>query len=124
MFQNLRFAARMLLKESGFTGIAIVTLALGIGATSATFSLIQGVLLTPPPYQQPDRLVLITTTRGDGQEMSGARGWPAMQWLDWQKQAKSLEAVAAYGWTFNFLVRDDGSESMEGMRVTTDYFRA
>jgi putative ABC transport system permease protein len=47
-----------------------------------------------------------------------------MQWLDWQKQAKSFEAIGAYGWTFNFLVRNEGSESMEGMWVTADYFRA
>ena len=124
MFRDLRFGVRMLIKQPGFTVIAVLTLAIGIGATSAIFSLIQGVLLTPPPYQQPQRLVLISTARGDGQRMSAARGWPAMQWLDWQKQAKSFEAVGAYGWTFNFLVRNDGTESMEGMWVTTDYFRA
>ncbi len=124
MFRDLRFGVRMLTKQPGFTVIAVLTLALGIGATSAIFSLIQGVLLTPPPYRQPQKLVLISTARGDGQQMAGTRGWPAMQWLDWQTQAKSFEAIGAYGWTFNFLVRNEGSESMEGMWVTTDYFRA
>ena len=124
MFRDLRFGVRMLIKEPAFTLIAVLTLALGIGATSAIFSLIQGVLLTPPPYKQPQRLVLISTSRSDGQQMPAARGWPAMQWLDWQKQAKSFESIGAYGWTFNFLVRNDGSESMEGMFVTPDYFRA
>ncbi len=124
MFRDLRFGVRMLFKQPGFTVIAVLTLALGIGATSAIFSLIQGVLLTPPPYRQPQKLVLISTARNDGQQTGGARGWPAMQWLDWQRQAKSFEAIGAYGWTFNFLVRDEGSESMEGMWVTADYFRA
>jgi putative ABC transport system permease protein len=114
----------MLTRQPGFTMIAVLTLALGIGATSAIFSLIQGVLLTPPPYRQPQKLVLISAAASDGQQLASARGWPAMQWLDWQKQAKSFEAIGAYGWTFNFLVRDEGSESMEGMWVTTDYFRA
>ena len=50
---ELRFAIRMLLKQPGFSLIAALTLALGIGATSAVFSLIQGVLLTPPPYENP-----------------------------------------------------------------------
>jgi putative ABC transport system permease protein len=123
MFQDFRFGVRMLLKQPAFTLIATLTLSLGIGATSAVFSLIQGVLLTPPPYQQPKRMALITTARTDGQQTADTRGWPAAQWLEWQKEAKSFEAIAAYGWTFNFLVMDDGSESLEGMFVTKDYFR-
>src|SRR6195256_5133846 len=109
MYQDLRFAVRMLLKQPGFTLIAVLTLALGIGATSAVFSLIQGVLLTPPPYRQPEQLVLIPAARTDGQQAARPRGWPAAQWLEWGKQAKSFDAIAAYGWSFNFLVWDDGS---------------
>ena len=122
MIQDLRFGVRMLLKQPAFSLIAILTLALGIGATSAVFSLIEGVLLTPPPYRQPQRLVLIPGARADGQPMTNSPGWPPMQWLDWQKEAKSLEAIAAYDWSFNFLVLPEGSESMEGMWVTRDYF--
>jgi putative ABC transport system permease protein len=123
MIQDVRFGVRMLLKQPGFSLIAVLTLALGIGATSAVFSLIQGVLLTPPPYQQPQQLVLISSARTDGQQMGHARGWAAAQWMEWQKEAKSFHAIAAYAWTFSFLVRSDGSESMEGMAVTADYFR-
>ena len=123
MLQDLRFAVRMLLKQPGFSLIAVLTLALGIGATAAVFSLIQGVLLTTPPYRQPDRLVLIPTARTDGRQMERPRGWAAAQWMEWQKEAKSLEAIAAYSWSFNFLVLSDGSESLEGMWVTKDYFR-
>lgn len=79
MLRDLRFAVRMLLKETGFTTIAVFNLAVGIGATSAVFSLIQGVLLTPPPYRQPERLVLIPSTRIEGQQMAEQRAWPAAQ---------------------------------------------
>jgi putative ABC transport system permease protein len=123
MIQDLKFGARMLLKQPGVTLIAVLTLALGIGATSAVFSLIQGVLLTPPPYDQPDRLVLIPSARTDGQQMARPRGWPSAQWTEWNKEAKSFNGIAAYGWTFNFLIDGEGSESLEGMVVTRDYFR-
>jgi len=121
MRRDMRFAIRMLLKQPGFSLIAVITLALGIGATSAVFSLIQGVLLTPPPYKKPQQVVLVPTARTDGQTQENPRGWPAQQWTEWQKEAKSFEGIAAYGWTFNFLVRDDGSQSVEGMEVTKDY---
>jgi putative ABC transport system permease protein len=118
---DLKFAIRQLLKNPGFTAVAVLTLALGIGASSTVFSLVQGVLLTPPPYPQPDRLVLITPTRADGQRYT--RGWPAAQWQEWKTESKSFEAIAGYGWTFNFLVLTDGSQSIEGLMVTPDYFK-
>jgi putative ABC transport system permease protein len=122
MLQDVRFGLRLLAKQPGFAAIAVVTLALGIGATAAVFSLIEGVLLTPPPYKDPERLVLIQAVRSDGRQLTGFRRWPAQQWLEWQREARSFEAIGAYGWTFNFLVSEDGSESMEGMSVTRDYF--
>jgi len=123
MLRELRFAFRMLLKQPGFSLIAALTLALGIGATAAVFSLIQAVLLTPPPYQKPEQLVLIPAARLDGQKMDSPRGWAAQQWLEWQKEAPSFSGIAAYNWDFNFLISNDGSQSMQGMDVTKDYFR-
>ena len=120
--QDVRFGLRMMRKQPGFTAIAVLTLALGIGATAAVFSLIQGVLLTPPPYRQPQQLMVVSAAPSDGKAQAGVRVWPAGQWLDWQKQSKTFEGIAGYAWTFNFLVRPEGSESLEGMIVSTNFF--
>jgi putative ABC transport system permease protein len=122
MLADLRFALRLLRKQPAFSLVAVLTLALGIGATAAVFSLIQGVLLTPPPYRDPQRLILIPAARLDGR-VAAPRGWPAAQWTEWRTEAKSLESLAGYSWTFTFLVDDVGSESLEGMVVSGDYFR-
>jgi hypothetical protein len=122
-FQDLRYGLRMLWKSPAFTVVAALTLALGIGATSAVFSLIQGVLLTPPPYQKPQQLMLIQTVRTDGQKMDSPRGWAAQQWMEWNEKVGSFQGIAGYDWTFNFLIRNDGSQSMQGMEVSKDYFR-
>jgi putative ABC transport system permease protein len=120
MLTDLRLCLRMLLKQPGFTLLAVLTLAVGIGATSAVFSLVHGVLLTPPPYRRPEKLALVHSLGSDGQP--SRQGWAALQWMEWQKEAKSLAGVAAYDWTFNFLIDNDGSESMQGMVVTREYF--
>jgi putative ABC transport system permease protein len=120
MRDDLRFAFRQLRKNPGFAAIAVVTLALGIGTSAAMFGLIQGVLLSPPPYTNPDRIVLIAPVRLDGRPHT--RGATTGQWISW-RQARSLEPPAIYGWTFNFLVRPDGSLSMGGLFVTPGYFQ-
>jgi putative ABC transport system permease protein len=122
MWRDFRFGARMLRKQPGFTILSVLTLALGIGATAAVFSLIQGVLLSPPPYREPEKLILVDSARTDQVLAQSPRGWAPLQWMGW-REARSLESVAAYAWTFNFLVLDDGSESLQGMAVTSEYFR-
>jgi len=121
MFDDVRFGWRKLRQQPGFTAVAVLTLALGIGATSAVFSLVQGVLLTPPPYRDPDRLALIQPAPTEGRPIN-ARRWSAAQWTEWQRDSKAFEAFAGYGWAFNFMVLDEGSESLEGMFVSKDYF--
>ncbi len=120
---DLRYGVRMLRKSPGFSLMAVLTLALGIGATSAVFTLIQGVLLTPPPYPKPQQLMLISSARTDGKKMDDPRGWPSQQWREWNEKAASFQGIAGYGWLFNFLIRNDGSQSMQGMTVSKDYFR-
>jgi putative ABC transport system permease protein len=122
MSRDLAIAVRMLRKRPGFTLVAVATLALGIGATAAVFSLIQGVLLTPPPYERPERIVLVTPVAADPEQTGRVPDWAAEHWLAWQEQSSTLQSIAAYGWTFNFLVSEDGSEALEGLLVTPDYF--
>lgn len=123
MVKNLHSNIRALLKQPSFAVIALLTLALGIGATSAVFSLVQGVLLTPPPYHHPERLALVLPARSDGRPAADSEGWAALQWLEWRKQAKSFASIAGYDWSFNFIILQSGSTSVEGMWVTKDYFR-
>jgi putative ABC transport system permease protein len=122
MRDDVRLGWRKLRQEPSFAAIAVLTLALGIGATSAVFSLVQGVLLTPLPYEEPGRLVLVQRARADGQPGPPQR-WSAAQWMDWPRESKTFEAMAGYAWAFNFLVADEGSESLEGMFVSKDFFK-
>ncbi len=120
MIDDIRVALRQLRKNPGFAAIAIVTLALGIGTAAAMFGLIQGALLSPPPYADPGRVVLISPVRTDGRPYT--RGATIGQWLAWRR-AQTIEPPAIYGWTFNFLVLPDGSRSMGGMVVTPNFFQ-
>ena len=79
MTEDVRYALRQIRKSPGFAAAAIVTLALGIGAAAAMFGLIDGVLLSPPPYAAPDRLVLVSPTRLDGRPYT--QGTWFAQWL-------------------------------------------
>ena len=119
MIEDVRFAFRQLRKNPGFAIIAVMTLGLGIGAAAAIFGLIEGVLLSPPPYAEPDRLVLMAPARTDGRPFD--QGSTVGEWMAWRRSA-SIDPPALYRWTFNFLVRDDGSESLGGMVVTRNYF--
>lgn len=120
LLRDVRFGARGLGKNPGFVGIAVLTLALGSGATSSVFSLIQGVLLTPPPYPRPERIIMTRPARADGQPYLGGP-WTE-QWTGWEKESKSFEAMAGYDWTFDYLILPDGGEAVSGLEVTSDYF--
>src|SRR5262245_46080610 len=102
MLTDLRFAIRQFVKNPGFTVIAVLSLALGIGATTAVFSLLTGTLLRSTPYAAADELVFVTPEKLDGSAFNDSAN--AAQVVAWQK-ASSFSGVAPYRWTFNFLDR-------------------
>jgi putative ABC transport system permease protein len=105
LWQDLRFSLRILAKRPGFTFIVVLTLALGIGATTAIFSLIYGILLRPFPYREPDRLARIQTVFA---KPGGAtRGSSLRDVEDWRKLNRTLDDLGAYT-TFDSDLRGDG----------------
>jgi len=91
-WQDVRYGLRVLAKNPGFTAIAILTLALGIGANTALFSVVNGVLLNPLPFANPDELVAVYTKSPNFQESSIA--YP--NFLDWQKDSQSFASLCAF----------------------------
>jgi putative ABC transport system permease protein len=118
----LRRSLRPIRRNPGFVFLAAIMLALGIGSTTAIFSLVKGVLLTPPPYVEPDRLVFVSTARADDRDVAGLFSWPEQIWQEWLANTESFESIAGYRWAFNFLVLGEGSEALEGMMVSEGYF--
>jgi putative ABC transport system permease protein len=94
LWQDLRYGARMLFKKPGFTSIAVLTLALGIGANTAIFSVVNGVLLRPLPYKEPDRLARVYS---EFPTMNLRKFWISPpEYMDVQKEAKSWESIGAW----------------------------
>jgi putative ABC transport system permease protein len=91
VIQDIRYAARKLSRTPGFTFIAAFTLALAIGATTAIFSVIDGVLLKPLPFQDPERVVRITNVRGGNRMVSSVPDF-----IDWRAQTKSFSSMAPF----------------------------
>jgi putative ABC transport system permease protein len=120
LLQDVRFGIRLLLRSPGFTAVAVATLALGIGANTAIFSVVNALLLQPLPYPEPDRLVMVW------QDLR-ARGGPAEEWAtpgsfaDW-RNAKLFNGVAAVqGWQ-PALTGSGEPEPLVGEQVTREYF--
>jgi putative ABC transport system permease protein len=120
MLDDLRYAIRMLFKSPGFTAVAMITLALGIGANTAIFSVVNAVLIRPMPYQEPDRLVIIHQT-----DLKKGWSWvppsPA-DFLDWKEQNQVFDEIAAFRVWFHSLAGTDGAENVLGVRTSTNFF--
>jgi len=118
--RDVRYAMRILVRAPGFAAAAIVTLALGIGANAAIFSVVRAVVLRPPPYRDPARLVVFlnSTTSAPGKLTTSS----LPDYEDWQRQLTSFESVGLLsGWTFN-VTGIDLPERVYGARVTGSLF--
>jgi predicted permease len=118
IMQDLKFALRMLAKSPAFTAVAILTLALAIGANTALFSVVNGVLLNPLPYPQPAQLVSLYESKPNFD--TGSISYP--NFLDWQKDNRTLSAVAvSRGLSFS-LTGLGPAEQVNAQLVTSDFF--
>src|SRR5262245_19855233 len=118
LLQDLRYGARMLLKSPGFTLIAVITLALGIGANTAIFSLVNSILLRQLPFRQPELLVRVDSRR----LASGKYPFTLPDFIDYRDQNQSLSGIAAYtSWSAN--LADQGEpEQLQGLRISANAF--
>jgi predicted permease len=117
-FTDVCYGARTLWKDPGFTIVAVLTLTLGIGANTAIFSVVQGVVLAPLPYPQPDRLVMVSASRPSLKQLSIS--YPDFR--DWQRNARSFEQMAAMKWRDYDLTGSGASEHLDGMEVSSGFF--
>src|SRR5215471_8363139 len=118
MLKDVRFALRTLRKNPGFTCAAVLTLALGIGANTAIYTVIDNVLLHPIPFTEPDRLVALyqQNPRNDKNSI------PYLNLLEWQKQSQTFEGIA--GWRSDgFALTGRGApENLMGLDVSENFF--
>ena len=117
-WQDIRYGLRILAKNPGFAVIAILTLALGIGANTALFSVVHGVLLKPMPYENPEQLVDVYWTTPEDQKFP----FSFPDFLDVQRQNHSFSSMAAYYYVIFSLLGDGDPQRLEGQRVSAEFF--
>lgn len=118
LFQDFRFALRQLLKQPGFTLIAVATLALGIGANTAMFSIVNATMLAPLPYAEPDRLVRVREVTPEGMNFSASEP----NYIDFRDESKTLSALAAFKDRTASLTGRGEPVRLDGLAVTHDFF--
>ncbi|HEV2668225.1 MAG TPA: ABC transporter permease, partial [Blastocatellia bacterium] len=121
LWQDLRFGARTLAKAPGFTLLAVITLSLGIGANTAIFSVINGVLLRPLPYQEPDRLAMLWKINAKQDLYEDGTSIPSF--LDWRAQSQTFADMAVFaGVNSVFLTGGDEPEPARIVRTSASLF--
>jgi putative ABC transport system permease protein len=118
---DVMLACRMLLRQPGFTAIALLTLALSIGATTAIFSVVNGIVLRPLPFAESDRLVRLF-------EKNVERGWMTFavspdNYVDWARSARSFESMVALSFSSAALTSDQGAEQVPTTFATAEVFQ-
>src|SRR5262245_33137503 len=119
LWRDLRYAARMLLKNPGFTLVAVLALALGIGAHTAIFSVVNTVLLRPLPYYDPQRLVWVAEVMRHGEEIYGVAAY-----LHWREQSKAFDHLVAFTPGGIHLTGRGEPEQLDSIRATANLFPA
>jgi putative ABC transport system permease protein len=120
LIQDLRFGLRMLRKSPGFAVVAVLTLALGIGANTAIFSFVNAVLLKPLPYPDPERIVSVWEKRPDGSNNPIS----TLNFLDWGRQNHCFQFLSAVAWDTVTLTGSGSPEELNVQRVSASYFKA
>jgi predicted permease len=115
VLQDLRIGARMLRRNPTFTAIAVLTLALGVGANAAIFSVVNAVLLRPLPYPDPERLVLVWATNTRSGDTEDVASYPDVE--EWRSQSTSFEGMAAFTSRAATLVGGDQAELVPALQV-------
>ncbi len=117
-FKNVRYAFRTLLRQPVFTLVAVITLALGIGANTAIFTLVNAVLLRALPFQKPEQLVSVGRVPGQG----GMPGLAGFQYLAWKEKSNSFDGIAAYTDNNFNLIGNGEPERISCAQVTASLF--
>ena len=123
LLQDIRFSVRSLIKTPGFTAVAIIILALGIGANTAIFTVVNAVLLRPLPYSNPDRLVMLWETNPRFQIAGGTVPVTPGDFMDWREQNTVFEYVCALGVGHWNLTGSGEPERISGASVSPNLFR-
>ncbi|HSB12386.1 MAG TPA: ABC transporter permease [Blastocatellia bacterium] len=124
LIQDVRYGSRLLIKRPGFTLVAVLALALGIGANSAIFSVVNGVVLQALPYKDPDRLMMVWNRRPLFQGQAGSPEFPvsAADFIDWRDRNRSFEQIAAFHTQPMNLTASGEPESLGGVRASASLF--
>lgn len=122
LLKDIRYSVRLMVKSPGFTAVALIALALGIGANTAIFTVVNAVLLRPLPYPNPERLLTVYGT-------NPAQGQPQVplsvaDFLDWRSRNQIFENMAAYGNSLLNYTDGETPEQIPGLAVTADFFNA
>ncbi|HEX5736621.1 MAG TPA: ABC transporter permease [Blastocatellia bacterium] len=120
LLQDVRYAFRMLAKKPGFTIAAVLAVALGIGANTAIFSVVNTVLLRSLPYKDPDKLTMVLSHKRDSLRGSGSAAF--LDVVDWEKQSQTFEDMAVFRQMGYTLTGVGEPERITGARVSADFF--